>query len=437
MKWLTIILCSTAALFGVARADEPPGARKLTFQAAIDLALSGNPDIASAKEAAAGAETHIAGTKAKRFPTLKVDAAANLYTEAYELPFGSQTFTLHKQFTTFSTVTISQPLTGLAYLSELVDGAKHEASAKRSEYDKARLDVAYRTADAYIRVLEARATAEVAKQSVADIQGGLDRAQQLRAADANTNIDVLRFKSAKAAADQQVLKTQSASDSAVANLVLQLGLRDGSAVEISDDLPATPPPLAMAVEAAQERALAARPELRAARERLAAAENTRTMSWMMYLPDIRAVGMWQHATGTEPFQPKNEELIGLRLSWNVFDWGATHQSVVEAEHAQTKLRIDEGSLADQARLDVRKHWLDAKTAFDSLAAARTQQETADEAFRLQKVSFDAAAATTTDVLDAETEAAKARLAFAVARYDYYLALVALARSVGDLPSTPH
>jgi outer membrane protein TolC len=49
------------------------------------------------------------------------------------------------------------------------------------------------------------------------------------------------------------------------------------------------------------------------------------------------------------------------------------------------------------------------------------------------VKFDAAAATATDVLDSELEVARARLAFAVARYDYYLALVALARSVGDLP----
>ena len=49
------------------------------------------------------------------------------------------------------------------------------------------------------------------------------------------------------------------------------------------------------------------------------------------------------------------------------------------------------------------------------------------------MKFENGAATTTDVLDSETEAARARLVFVVARYDYYLALVALARSVGNLP----
>ena len=92
------------------------------------------------------------------------------------------------------------------------------------------------------------------------------------------------------------------------------------------------------------------------------------------------------------------------------------------------------ALVDQVKLDVRNRWLDAKTAFDSLAVAETQQHAAEEALRLQKVRFDNAAATTTDVLDAQTDAERARLTSATARYDYYRALVSLARSVGDLPS---
>jgi outer membrane protein TolC len=429
---LSIIICSTAALAGVAHAGG--AARRLTFKEAIDLALSENPELGVAKEAVLGADAHTAGAKARRLPSVHVDGYANLYSKPYQLPFGTEVFTLHESVTTAATLTVSQPLTGLAYLSELIGAAEHEASAKRNEYDKARLDIAYRTADAYIRVLETRATAEVAKQSVADIQSGLDRATQLRKADVYTDIDVLRFRSAKAAADQAALRAQSTSDAAIAGLVLELGLRDGADIEIGDDLPMTPPPLAVAIEAAQQRAIAARPELRAARERVAAANSQRRSARLTYLPDVRAVGVYEHTTGVEPFQPADTAFLGLRMSWNIWDWGGTHQAVLEAEHAQNKARFDVDVLGDQVRLDVRKRWLDAKTAFDSLAVAKTQQETAEEAYRLQKVRFDAAAATTTDVLDAETDAARARLVFAVARYDYYLALVKLARSVGDLPN---
>ena len=428
---LTGIFLGLTLGLGLARADTAP--RHLSFTEAIELALAQNPDAALAKEAIAGAEAHAAGQKARRLPTLHVDANGNLYAKPYTLLFGTEVFTLHKQLTSFTTVTLSQPLTGLAYLSEIIGAAEQDTAVKRDDYDRVRLDIAYRTADAYIRVLEARAIAEVARQNVADIQSGVDRAAQLRQAEVYTDIDVLRFRSAKAAADQQVLKTQSATEQAMASFALQLGLPDGTALDIADDLPVAPPALAMDVATAQARALATRPELRAARERVAVATSSRDAAHWLYFPEIRAVGVYEHATGVQPFAPENEEFLGLRLSWNVWDWGNVKQQVTEAEHAQNRARLDANALADQVRLEVRRRWLEARTAFDSLDAAKTQQETAAEAYRLQKVRFDAAASTATDVLDAENDVAKARLVFAVARYDYYLALVSLARAVGDVP----
>lgn len=434
MRQLATILFASLALPAAARADQ-----HLTFTGAIDLALGQNPEVEGAREAVAGADAHTSGIKAKRWISLHVDAAANYYQSPYVLAFGSLgSFRLYAQDTTATSITVAQPLTGLAYLSELVGAAEHDATASRDEYNRVRLETAYRTAEAYIRVLEARATADVSHQSVADIQSELERAVQLRQAETYTDIDVLRFRSAKAAADRDALKADTTRDEAQASLVVQLGLPEGSSVSIDDDLPPAPPPLAMSIDQSIARAIAARPELHAAREHVAAANSRRRGAREEYLPEITAVGNWTHLTGVQPFQPEDAEYLAVRLSWNVWDWGATHQGVLEAERAQSRATIAERAMLDQVRLDVRKKWLDAKTAFDSLAVATTQQQTAEEAYRLQKVKFDAGAATTTDVLDAETDAARARLVLAVARYDYYLAMVALARSVGDMPgSTVH
>ena len=428
---LASVLVAGAVLGPVATAQ--PGVRRLSFQEAIDVSLAQNPDIAIAKATLDGAEAKAAGARAQRLPGLTVDSTDNLYREPYALPFGGMKFTLHDRFTTSTFVTIRQPLTGLAYLSELVGAAEHAASATREDYDKTRLDTAYHTAEDYLQVLEARASSDVAQRSVADIQSELERAIQLRQAETYTDIDVLRFRSAKAEADQQALRADTATKTTLAHLVVQLGLHDGTAIDITDDLPAEPPPLAMTLDQAIARALSARPELRAARDRLAAADQSRTAAREKYLPDISAVGTWAHLTGVQPFEPKDEEFVGLRISWDVWDWGGIHQGVKEAEAERTQAEIAAGAAVDGVRVDVREKWLDAKAAYDSIAAAKTQQQTADEALRLQKVRLDAGAATTTDVLDAETDAARARLQLAVARYDYYLALVALARSVGDLP----
>jgi outer membrane protein len=412
----------------------PPAPRALTLPAAVELALGQQPDLEIARQAVSGSDAHAAAIKARRYAGLRLDASANAYTEAYELPFGAQTLTLHEQVTSATAITLSQPLTGLIYLSALVGAAEHEVAASRSEYDRARLDAAFRTADAYVRALSAQSRAEIARRSVVDLQSGLDRALQFRQAESYTDIDVLRFRSAKAGADQVAVRAAAAVDSALATLVQQLGLPDGTAIELRDDLAEKPLALLHSLEDAQRAALSHRPELTVARAKVAAAGDARRAARAAYLPDIRAVAVWEHVTGVQPFQPKNSEFVGVRLSWNAWDWGATHQAVVEAEHTKARAELAAGVAAEQVRVEVRKRWLEAKSLFESLDAAAQQQQTADEAYRLQKVRFDNAASTATEVLDAETEAARARAGYASARYDYYLAVFALSRAVGNLPA---
>jgi len=418
-----------------AHADAPAESQKLTFEGAIQIALGHNWEVGAAKENAAAKSSQAAEQRAKRWVTLNVNSAVDRYREPYQLDFGGTLFTLHEAWTTTTVVGVSQPLTGLAYLSEVVDAKEHDERAANNDYDKARLDIAYKTADAYIKVLKARAAADVAHQSVADIQSELDRANQLRQAETYTDIDVLRLKSSKAAADQVALRAESMIQAALAQLTVQIGMKDGSGVDVADDLPAQPPAMAMALEQAQARALSTRPELASAKEHLAATKNYRTAAKEMYLPDVRAVAAWQHFTGVQPFQPEDEEYVGVTLNWNVWNWGATQDGIDSTKHSVAGAQLALDALPDLIKAEVREKWLDAKVKYDSLAVAQVQQQTAEEAYRLQKVKLDNAAATSTDVIDAETDVAKARLGLANARYDYYLALVTLARSIGDLPST--
>ncbi len=422
-----------AALATAARADAP-APRKVTFEDAIQLATAQSPGVAIAAEGAATADSQVAGVKAKRLPSASIGSELHRYREGFSIMFGTMNIPFYEDLTTNTTISIAQPLTGLYYLSELVGAAEHGAGAAHAELDKAKLDAAYGAADGYVHALEAIAAADVAHKSVAQIEGELVNAQKLREADTYNDIDVLRFQSAKAAADQSAVKADSAREAAIAALVVALGLHDGDAIEVVDDLPGQAPPLTMTVAAAQDRALSTRPELHAARERIAAAAESRRAAKLGYLPDVRAVGVYMHNTGYGDFQPSTAEFIGLTLQWNVWDWGASYQAGKQAAHAETTATLTADALVDQVRLDVRRHWLDAKAGYDSLASADTQLKTAEEAHRLQQVRFDAGAATTTDVLDAETDVARARLVATNARYDYFLALVALARSVGDLPS---
>ena len=428
---VTVALVAATELAATAAHAE---GRHLTFKEAVELTLEKNLDLAGAKETAAAAKARASSASAHRLPALTADGIANYYREPFVVDFGGQPFTIHGQRTSIASVRLTQPLTGLAYLSELVGAARHDAAAASADYDRARLDVTYGTAEAYLRALEAHATADVAHRTVADIGAELEQTRKLRAADAATNIDVLRLESSKAAADQAAVGADSAAQIALARLAVTIGLPDGDILDIADDLPPTPPALAMTLEQAIARGISARPELRAAREHIAAAGDLVTSKKEQYLPSINAVAVYTHTTGLEPFQPAHEEYVGLQMNWNLWNWGATHHDIKEAEHQKRRAELAAGSLAEQVRVDVRSRWLDAKAAHDSLAAAQAQVQAAEEAYRLTHVKHESGAATTTDVIDAETEVARARLRSAVSRYDYYLALVALARAVGDVPA---
>jgi len=418
-----------------AHADAPAESQKLTFQGAIQIALGQNWEVGAAKENIAAKDADAASQRAKRWVALNVNSAVDRYREPYQLAFGSLgSFTLHEAWTTTTVVALNQPLTGLAYLTELVDAKERDVRVAKNDYDKTRLDIAYKTAEAYLNVLKARAAADVAHQSVTDIQSELDRANQLRQAETYTDIDVLRLKSSKAAADQVALRADTAIQASLSHLTVQIGMKDGSGVDITDDLPPQPPALAMSVEQAQQRALSTRPELASSKERVESAKSLDSAAKMTYLPDIRAVAAWNHFTGVQPFEPEDEEYVGLTANWNVWNWGSTQDQINQVKHQLKAARIADDALPDLIKAEVRERWLDAKVKYDSLAVAQTQQQTAEEAYRLQKVKLDNAAATTTDVIDAETDVARARLSLANARYDYYLALVALARSIGDLPN---
>src|SRR4051812_13203318 len=103
--------------------------RALSFKEAIELALGKNPDIATARQKVDSADDKVAELKSNRLPNLRFNFDGRAYTEPYKLPFGMDEngnpviFTLHEQFTTTTVVSVSQPLTGLAYLSEVVGAA--------------------------------------------------------------------------------------------------------------------------------------------------------------------------------------------------------------------------------------------------------------------------------------------------------------------------
>ena len=99
---------------------------------------------------------------------------------------------------------------------------------------------------------------------------------------------------------------------------------------------------------------------------------------------------------------------GLFASWDVWDWGTTTSGISSANAKLEQARIARKKLDDQVRLEARQAFVNAETAREALGVARTAVSQAEENFRIVTKKFENAAATSFDVVDAESLLTQAR-----------------------------
>jgi outer membrane protein TolC len=435
---ICIVACLSVLAGGSALSESPR--RPLTFSEAIDVALGNGLQVRAAGQGVIASEMRVRGATSQRLPSLKADANLQWWDKPLDIAFGGtpgmpDTFHARDQLTWQATVTLAQPISGLLVLSRLVALEKSGAEAARADQAQARLDTAQRVAEAYLRLLQARALESVAVKSVEQVDAQLARAKILEQGGVFGHVDVLRLTAARETARQGLLRGRTSIAVATAALGVALDYPPGAAIDVVDDLPDPPPPLTWRDADATAEASRARPEIAAARQRGEQAVAGRGIALSRMLPSIVAIGTYQHTEGQSFFQPKDAWFVGGVLSWDLWDWGKNWSGVKEAEAKAGQALIGVEVLERQIMFEAQRTLLEARTAYETIASARAELEAADEAYRIQSVRYSQGAATTTDVLAGEADLSRARGGYAQARTDVYLAQVALARAVGRAPST--
>jgi outer membrane protein len=428
---IALAVALAAALSGSPSAAET---KKLGFKDVVAAAASDSPDIAIAAEGVKSTGSRVESAKALRLPRLHVDANAMYWDKELSIAFapGVPGAVVRDQLTTGVTVVLVQPLSGLLVIDKMIGLEQDGQAAASFELDATKLDAATRAAEAYLRLLQAQALRDVAHKSVAQLDAQLERARALQKAGTFGDADVLRIEAARDSVKQGLVKAEAGVETAERGLALSLGLPDGTRLSVTDDLPQSLPPIPWTQDEAVAAARAQRPELKAASKHVEQAEGGRKIAWSNYLPNINAIGEYQY-TGGQKFQPENAYFVGVTLSWDLWDWGHTGATVDEAAHKKRQAQLAADTIDQKVAFDARRRWLEAKSSRDALELAQSALKSAEEAYRIESVRSQQGAATATDVLDAETEVARARANYAVSRYDYFIALVDLARAVGVLP----
>lgn len=437
MRLIVSIAAAVAALapgLAGAQPSAPPTGERLTLGAAVELALGRSPDLAISEQGVEAARHRVTSTQRKRLPGVSVEASILRWDQALELSVApGQSLTVREQVTTASSATAVLPLSAQLVLNHAIGVDKRGLEASEEDHAARRLEVASQVASAYLGVLLARATNQIAQQRTQLVQAQLERARTLKEGGVLGQVDVMRLEAALAAARRQAITSAADAESAEDALLLAIGLPEGMKIELVDELPAQVSTAPMSPDEAVRQAVQRRPELRAARARAAQARSGARVVASDLFPSLVALGTVQHNTGNGPFLPEDAWFVGLQLNWNLWDWGSTWHGYKAASHQADQAAMAAGRMADALRVEVRRSARQARAAYDALDVARAGLAAAEEAFRIQEARFQEGATTTTELLQAETEVVEARVGYANARHAYFLQLAALARATGQLP----
>jgi outer membrane protein TolC len=418
------------------------GPVQLSLKRAVEVAVSpeGNTKIQLSGEALKQAQSRSAEARAALLPDLEASVTDRNQTESLAamgikivVPIPNFQFpTFVGPFNTMDArATVTQSVFDFSSIKRF-QASKVGVSAARSDVDSTEEQVAAQVARAYLAAVRADADVETAQSDVTLAEAVLKQAENQKTAGTGTGIEITRAKVQLANDQQRLLVARNQRTSARLQLLRVMGLRLDTELELTDKL-AYVPVDAVTMEQAKAQALKERPDLKAQQEREANARMAASATKMERLPTVAAFGDYGSiGTGFDNALPTRTYGISLRVP--VFDGGRRDARRAESasQFRSEKVRTDD--LKQQIELDVR-------LALDGLESAEQQVTVAKEGLELSENELaqarrrvDAGVAISVEVTDAQTRLERARDNQTAALYNYNVARIDLAQSMGKVRS---
>jgi outer membrane protein TolC len=413
---------------------------ELSLKRAVQLATSpeGNARVQLSGEALKQAESRSLETRASLLPdisgaiteqnmTRNLSAVGIRFTTpipGFEIPTFVGPFSVLD-----ARVSVSQSVFDFSSIRRF-QASKVAVSAARSDVDGAEEQVAAQVARAYLAAIRGDADVETAKANVALSEAVLKQANDQKTAGTGTGIEITRARVQLANDRQRLLVAENARRSTVLQLLRAIGLRLDTELVLTDKLGYAPVD-AMTVEQAKVKALQERPDYQAQREREANALVLESATKLERLPSLAAFGDYG-ASGQGPAHSLPTRTIGVSLRVPIFDGGRREARRAESASQLRAEKVKTNDLKEQIELDVRLALDALRSAEDQVTVAKEGLQLAENEMAQARRRYDAGVAAGLEVTDAQTRLARARDNETSALYNYNVARIDLAQSVGGV-----
>lgn len=307
------------------------------------------------------------------------------------------------------------------------DGRVHAARAAYREVTNALVASVIRT---YHEVLTARAFVRVTGHTVEAVRQELEATRVSFKGGGALRSEVLGLEARLAEALGEVVDAENAADRGKAALASLLGIDIDARFDLEErtaPLGPLPPDYLAGVAVA----LRQRPEIEAARARLAVAELEESAGWASFAPSLDARARYFLAApspGDFDLDKENWD-VALTLRFELFRGLERPARIAQAEAVVRQMRARDRGATRAVQLDVKTAYLDLESARARREAAEAAEARATEAFRLVVVERQAGSATLARFLVAERDRLAAEIRALAAAYEVKKALAEVARSM--------
>lgn len=139
-------------------------------------------------------------------------------------------------------------------------------------------------------------------------------------------------------------------------------------------------------------------------------------SQMSYLPKLNAFGNFQYNDSRLTGFGANAYLVGIQLSWNIFNGNKTKNVIAAQKLERDKLNMQLAQQKDQSQVELDKAYRDLSDARFEIAQDKAAIDQAGEALRILQNRYKQGLVNTTDVLTADTQLSQLKFSLAQAQF---------------------
>lgn len=435
MKWFVGFIVIVMALTGVAWAQEPQ--KPLTLEESVKIALERSLTIHSAVVGIAGSEfrrkeaiTNFLPWWTGQYGYTRYDSPVTI--GAVQVSTPGVIANTSRDVYNFNT-TLNQPVFTGGFNLANYRSAKLGVDLSKVNVETVKRDLVLQVRVGYFNILRAEKFLDVAQQQVKQFEAQLEVTKAFFDVGIIPKNDVLQAEVRLANARQTLVRAENDLATAKASFNILLRREINTPLEVVDILAYKPFP--MGFEASLEEALRLRPEVKAAQINIDQTKENVRVARSGYFPTVNLLGNYNRSSeelglnGDLKFERWTIQALATFTLWN---WGNTSFKVGESKVKVTQAEDSKTQLIDSITLEVKNDYLKMKGAEKNLSVAEKSIEQAEENLRMNEERYKYQVATQTDVLDAVTLLAQARVNYYGALSEFNVAKAQLERSMGRM-----